>query len=53
MPAPSTPGSQAPRSAAEAAHQLASDGHHVHIVSEGHATCLKGVCDVWPGLPTE
>ncbi|MFF7067318.1 hypothetical protein [Streptomyces pseudovenezuelae] len=38
----------APRSAAEAAHQLAADGHHVHIVSEGHSTCLKGCCGPAP-----
>ncbi|WP_318203014.1 hypothetical protein [Streptomyces sp. SCL15-4] len=36
----------APRSAAEAAHQLAAQGHHVHIVSEGQGVCLKGECDL-------
>ncbi|MFJ8023352.1 hypothetical protein [Streptomyces sp. NPDC096311] len=34
----------APRSAAEAAHLLAKTGAHVHLVSEGEATCLKGCC---------
>lgn len=38
----------APRSAAEAAHLLARDGHHVHLISEGHATCLKGCCGPTP-----
>lgn len=44
---------EAPRSAAEAAHQLAATGAHVHLVSEGHRTCLKGTCDPTPlELPT-
>ncbi|MFM9594021.1 hypothetical protein ACKI1O_32115 [Streptomyces scabiei] len=34
----------APRSAAEAAHQLARQGRHVHLVSDGQTTCLKGTC---------
>lgn len=38
----------APRSATEAAHLLARDGHHVHIVSEGHSTCLAGSCGPTP-----
>lgn len=38
----------APRSATEAAHQLAREGKHVHIVSEGHSTCLKGCCGPQP-----
>jgi len=38
----------APRSATEAAHQLAAAGHHVHIVSEQHSTCLKGCCGPSP-----
>jgi precorrin-3B methylase len=43
----------APRSATEAAHQLAQAGHHVHIVSEGHSTCLKGTYGPAPiELPT-
>ncbi|MER6956024.1 hypothetical protein [Streptomyces sp. NPDC000618] len=37
-----------PNPAAEAAHQLARDGKHVHLVSEGHSTCLKGCCDPAP-----
>ncbi|MFJ2162377.1 hypothetical protein [Streptomyces sp. NPDC087856] len=37
-----------PNPAADAAHQLARDGHHVHLVSEGHATCLKGCCGPVP-----
>ena len=41
----------APRSAAEAAHQLARQGKHVHIVSEGQGVCLKGTCDLLPVLP--
>ncbi|MGW0942918.1 hypothetical protein ACWD4O_10250 [Streptomyces sp. NPDC002623] len=40
--------SPAPRTAAEAAHLLARDGHHVHLVSDGHSTCLKGCCDPAP-----
>ncbi|MEV6124859.1 hypothetical protein AB0M23_30865 [Streptomyces sp. NPDC052077] len=42
---------EAPRSAAEAAHLLAAQGKHVHIVSEGQATCLKGTCHLHPVLP--
>lgn len=38
----------APRSAYEAAHQLAAEGRHVHIVSEGHSTCLPGLCGPAP-----
>lgn len=38
----------APRSAAEAAHQLAREGKHVHLVSDGHSTCLKGCCGPVP-----
>lgn len=38
----------APRTAAEAAHQLAATGAHVHLISEGHRTCLKGTCDLTP-----
>ncbi|MFE4051226.1 hypothetical protein [Streptomyces sp. YIM B13518] len=41
----------APRSAAEAAHQLAKQGRHVHLVSEGQGVCLKGTCDLLPVLP--
>lgn len=44
MPAIAT----APRSAAEAAHQLAREGKHVHYVSEGHSSCLKGCCGPVP-----
>lgn len=33
-----------PNPAAEAAHQLARTGAHVHLVSEGHSTCLAGRC---------
>ncbi|CBG71885.1 hypothetical protein SCAB_48341 [Streptomyces scabiei 87.22] len=40
--------SEAPRSAAEAAHQLARQGRHVHLVSDGHGTCLKGTCATPP-----
>jgi hypothetical protein len=38
----------APRSAAEAAHLLAREGRHVHLVSDGHSTCLKGCCGPVP-----
>lgn len=38
----------APRTAAEAAHLLAKRGKHVHIVSEGHSTCLAGTCGPTP-----
>jgi hypothetical protein len=40
--------STAPRSAAEAAHALAREGAHVHLVSDGHSTCLKGTCATPP-----
>ncbi|MEV8552573.1 hypothetical protein AB0L04_22490 [Streptomyces glaucescens] len=43
---------EAPRSAAEAAHLLAMQGQHVHIVSEGQGVCLKQACDMLPVLPT-
>lgn len=39
-----------PRTAAEAAHRLAQQGKHVHIVSEGQGICLKGTCDLLPVL---
>lgn len=42
------PATLAPRTATEAAHLLAREGHHVHIVSEGHSTCLKGCCGPVP-----
>jgi hypothetical protein len=35
---------QAPRSAAEAAHLLAKQGKHVHLISDGEPSCLKGCC---------
>ncbi|MEU3620617.1 hypothetical protein ABZ725_51535 [Streptomyces sp. NPDC006872] len=38
----------APNPAAEAAHQLARDGRHVHLVFDGHSTCLQGCCDPVP-----
>ena len=38
----------APRTAAEAAHLLAREGRHVHLVSDGHSTCLKGCCGPQP-----
>ena len=38
----------APRTAAEAAHLLASEGKHVHLVSEAHSTCLAGACGPTP-----
>ncbi|MEW2424852.1 hypothetical protein AB0911_30430 [Streptomyces nigra] len=38
----------APRSAAEAAHQLAREGKHVHLVSDGHSSCLKACCGPVP-----
>ncbi|MFG3323735.1 hypothetical protein ACGF3J_37390 [Streptomyces sp. NPDC048171] len=38
--------------AAEAAHQLAKKGAHVHLVSEGQGVCLKGVCNLHPVLPS-
>lgn len=37
-----------PNPAAEAAHQLAKTGAHVHLVSEGHSHCLKGCCEPAP-----
>lgn len=37
-----------PNPAADAAHQLARSGKHVHLVSEGHSTCLKGCCEPEP-----
>ncbi|MFE1926519.1 hypothetical protein ACFW91_28660 [Streptomyces asoensis] len=37
-----------PNPAAEAAHQLARTGAHVHLVSDGHSTCLKGCCGPTP-----
>lgn len=44
---------EAPRSAAEAAHQLAATGAHVHLVSDGHSHCLKAACGPVPlELPT-
>lgn len=47
------PTTTAPRSATEAAHQLAVEGKHVHIVSEQHTTCLAGLCGPAPlQLPT-
>jgi hypothetical protein len=41
--------SPAPRTAAEAAHLIASEGHHVHLVSED-TVCIPGRCqlDVTP-----
>lgn len=48
MPAPLTDRGEAPRTAAEAAHLLARDGYHVHIVSDGHSTCLRGGCGPAP-----
>jgi hypothetical protein len=39
---------EAPRSAAEAAHLLAREGKHVHLVSDGEPTCLKGCCGPTP-----
>lgn len=44
MPAPTT----APRSATEAAHLLAREGKHVHVVSEQHSTCLAARCGPEP-----
>ena len=38
----------APDRAAEAAHLLARDGRHVHLISEGQSTCLKGCCGPVP-----
>lgn len=34
----------APRTAREAADQLAADGHHVHYVADGQPRCLTGHC---------
>jgi hypothetical protein len=42
---------EAPRNAAEAAHLLAMQGKHVHIVSEGQGVCLRDACDLLPVLP--
>lgn len=39
---------EAPRSAAEAAHLLAREGRHVHLVYEGESHCLKQVCGLAP-----
>lgn len=39
---------EAPRSATEAAHLLAKDGAHVHLVSEGHSTCVRATCGPAP-----
>ncbi|MEW2161432.1 hypothetical protein AB0912_00245 [Streptomyces sp. NPDC007084] len=39
---------EAPRSADEAAHLLAREGRHVHLVSEGESHCLKGACGPVP-----
>jgi hypothetical protein len=38
----------APHPAADAAHQLARQGRHVHLISDGHTTCLKGCCGPEP-----
>lgn len=35
---------EAPRSAAEAAHLLAREGKHVHLISDGEPKCLRGGC---------
>ncbi|MFB9464517.1 hypothetical protein [Streptomyces cinereospinus] len=43
---------EAPRSATEAAHLLAKQGQHVHMVSDGQGACLKGTCNLLPVLPT-
>lgn len=40
----------APRTAREAAHQLARQGKHVHLVSEGQALCIRGGCGPKPVL---
>ncbi|MGW3166955.1 hypothetical protein ACWC9Q_29675 [Streptomyces sp. NPDC001142] len=34
----------APRTAVEAADRLATDGHHVHLVSSGETHCHSGHC---------
>ena len=34
-----------PRTAAEAAHRLAAEGHHVHLVSDD-TVCLAGRCQL-------
>lgn len=34
----------APRTAAEAARQLADEGKHVHLVSDGDTTCVSKDC---------
>jgi len=39
----------APRSAAaEAAHQLAKTGAHVHLISDGQSTCVQATCGPKP-----
>ncbi|MGW4300413.1 hypothetical protein ACWEHT_11610 [Streptomyces sp. NPDC004646] len=44
MPTSTPP--RAPRTALEAAQQLAVDGHHVHYVSEGQAVCISHACPI-------
>lgn len=39
---------KAPRSAAEAAHLLAKQGKHVHLISEGHSSCIAATCGPKP-----
>ncbi|WP_326729723.1 hypothetical protein [Streptomyces phaeochromogenes] len=39
---------EAPRSAAEAAHLLGMTGAHVHLVSEGHSSCVRATCGPTP-----
>lgn len=39
---------EAPRSATEAAHLLAKTGAHVHLVSDGHSTCVRATCGPKP-----
>lgn len=39
---------EAPRSATEAAHLLAKDGAHVHLISEGQSTCVRATCGPTP-----
>ncbi|ELP61735.1 hypothetical protein PV735_11315 [Streptomyces turgidiscabies] len=41
---------EAPRSATEAAHLLAKTGAHVHLVSDGHSTCVRATCGPKPVL---
>ncbi len=38
----------APRSAAEAAHLLAKTGAHVHLISDGHSSCVAATCGPKP-----